>query len=227
MTGDPGDGPGGRRVGEVTAAQTERVTAQCYERHGAPPLGALVRVGAPGVYAVVREVRHEAIDPGRPLAPRGAGLETEDEIYAANPQLATMLTARFAAVIVGYRGAGGRLRRGLPPLPPQLHAFVFLCDGAETAEFAGDLHWLRLLLAERTPGGDAALAGFLRRAAAAVAAESGDGPGGGSRGGLGAGDGAGAGFLRRAGRILAAELAGEPQRLQAALRELAAQGAAL
>ena len=225
MTGDPAGAAGGRRVGEVTAAQTERVTAQCYERHGAPPLGALVRVGAPGVYAVVREVRHEAVDPGRPLAPRGAGLETEDEIYAANPQLATMLTTRFAAVIVGYRGAGGRMMRGLPPLPPPLHAFVFLCDGAETAEFAGELHWLRLLLAERTPGGDAALAGFLRRAAAAVASESSES----SKTGTGAraGAGAGAGFLRRAGRILAAELAGEPQRLQAALRELAAQGAAL
>ena len=168
-------------------------------------------------------MRHEAVDPGRPLAPRGAGLETEDEIYAANPQLATMLTTRFGAVIVGYRGAGGRLRWGLPPLPPPLHAFVFLCDGAETAEFAGELHWLRLLLAERTPGGDAALAGFLRRAAAAMASE----PGSRSGDGSGAGDGDGAGFLRRAGRILAAELAGEPQRLQAALRELAAQGAAL
>lgn len=219
MTGYPAGGNEGRRVGEVTAAHTERVTAQCYARDGAPPLGALVRVGSPGVYAVVREVRHEAVDPGRPLAPRGAGLETEEEIYAANPQLETMLTTRFAAIIVGYRGAGGRIRRGLPPLPPPLHAFVFLCDGSETAEFAGELHWLRLLLSERTPGGDAALAGFLRRAAAAMASEPGSG--------LVPGSGDGAGFLRRAGRILAAELAGEPQRLQAALRELAGQGAVL
>ena len=211
------DGTGGRRVGEVTAAHTERVAAQCYEQRAAPPLGALVRIRAPGVYAVVREVRREAIDPGRPLAPRGALLETEDEIYAANPQLETMLTTRFSAVIVGYRdaGAGGRggMIRRLPPLPPRLHAFVFLCDRAETAEFAGELHWLRLLLAERTPAGDAALAGFLRRAAAATAAQS----------GAGAGDG----LRRRAGRILASELAGEPLRLQAALRELTAPGTVL
>ena len=54
MTGDTAGAAEGRRVGEVTAAQTERVMAQCYERHGAPPLGALVRVGAPGVYAFGR-----------------------------------------------------------------------------------------------------------------------------------------------------------------------------
>ena len=92
----------------------------------------------------------------------------------------------------------------MPALPPALHAFVFLCDAGETAEFAGELGWLRLLLADRAPAADAALAAFLRRAAAADAYAA-------DRGG----------FLRRAGRILATELAGEPQRLQAILRELA------
>ena len=58
------------RVGEVTASHTERVAAQCYRLHAAPPLGALVRIGVPPVYGVVREIRHEPLDPGRPLAPR-------------------------------------------------------------------------------------------------------------------------------------------------------------
>ncbi len=190
----------GQRVGEVTVSHTERVDAQCYQLHAPPPLGALVRIGAPPVYAVVREIRNEPLDPSRPLAPRGVGLESEDELYAANPQLATMLTTRFTATIVGHR-AGLAVRHGLPERPPNLHAFVFVCDGAEMADFAGELGCLRLLLADGSPGGDAALASFVRLAAGATAD--------------------GGGFLRRAGRTLAAELSREPLRLQALLREMA------
>ena len=190
----------GQRVGEVTISHTERVEAQCYQLHAAPPLGALVRIGSPPVYAVVREIRNEPLDPSRPLAPRGIGLESEDELYAANPQLAAMLTTRFTATIVGHH-AGPGVRHGLPAQPPNLHAFVFVCDGPETAEFAGELGCLRLLLADRSPGADSALAGFLRLAAGAASD--------------------GRAFLLRAGRTLAAELSNEPLRLQALLREMA------
>lgn len=194
------DTQAGRRVGEVTVSQTERVEAQCYQLHSAPPLGSLLRIGSPPVYAVVREIRNEPLDPSRPLAPRGAGLESEDELYAANPQLSAMLTTRFIATIVGYRN-GLSVRQGLPAQPPNLHAFVFVCDAGETAEFAGELGCLRLLLADRSPGADSALAGFLRLAAGAASD--------------------GRAFLLRAGRTLAAELSNEPQRLQAVLREMA------
>lgn len=188
------------RVGEVTASHTERVAAQCYRLHAAPPLGALVRIGAPPVYGVVREIWHEPLDPGRPLAPRGAGLESEAEIYAANPQLQAMLATRFAATVVGY-GAGAELRPGLPPQPPNLHSFVFLGDAGEIAAFAGELRWLGLLLADRSPAADATLAGFLHHAAVTMADRR--------------------AFLLHAGRRLASELAAEPQRLQSLLRELA------
>ena len=194
------DTQAGRRVGEVTVSHTERVEAQCYQLHSAPPLGSLLRIGSPPVYAVVREIRHEPLDPSRPLAPRGAGLESEDELYAANPQLSAMLTTRFTATIVGYRN-GLAIRQGLPAQPPNLHAFVFACDASETAEFAGELSCLRLLLSDRSPGADSALAGFLRLAAGAASD--------------------GREFLLRAGRTLAAELSSEPQRLQAVLREMA------
>ena len=193
------DTQAGRRVGEVTLSHTERVEAQCYQLHSAPPLGSLLRIGSPPVYAVVREIRNEPLDPSRPLAPRGVGLESEDELYAANPQLSAMLTTRFTATIVGYRN-GFTIRQGLPAQPPNLHAFVFFCDAGETAEFASELGCLRLLLADRSPGADSALAGFLRLAAGAASD--------------------GRGFLLRAGRTLAAELSNEPQRLQAMLREM-------
>ena len=188
----------GQRVGEVMVSHSQRIEAQCYDLHGAPPLGALLRIGSPPAYAVVREIWHEALDPSRPLTPRGRNLETEEEIYAANPQLSAMLTTRFAGLVVGF-GAGPTVRFGLPPQPPNLHAFVFACDSDETAAFTNDLGWMRLLLTDGSAAVDSALAGFLRRSAAVVADRQ--------------------GFLLRAGRTLAAELSRDPQRLQAILRE--------
>ncbi len=190
-----------QRVGEVMVSHTQRIEAQCYRLHAAPPLGALLRVGEPPTYAVVREIWHEPLDPTRPLAPRGEALESEEEIYAANPQLSAMLTTRFAAVVVGY-GNGMDLRPGLPDQPPGLHSFVFLCDRDELASFASDLRWLRLMLSDRTPAGDAALALFLRRAADSVDDRR--------------------GFLKQAGKAVVAELFSEPLRMQGLLREVLA-----
>ncbi len=190
----------GQRVGEVTVSHTRRIEAQCYRLHESPPLGALVRVGSPPMFALVSEIWNEPMDPSRPLAPRGEGLETEDEIYAANPQLSTMLTTRFTANIVGFDSGSAR-RWGLPERPPNLHAFVALCDGEEINEFAGDLGWLRLLLTDGSPVGDAAVAGFLRRSAELSPNRK--------------------AFLLRAGRALTEELANDAGRLQSVLRELA------
>ena len=195
------DTTAGQRVGEVTVSHSQRIEAQCYQLHGAPPLGALLRVGSPPVYAVVREIWHAPLDPSRPLAPRGMSLESEDEIYAANPQLSAMLTTRFAGTVVGYSN-GPEVQYGLPAQPPNLHAFVFICGPDEAAAFANELGWLRLFLADGSPAGDSALAGFLRQSAVGMVDRR--------------------GFLIRAGRTLAAELSHDPQRLQAILREMTA-----
>lgn len=189
----------GQRVGEVTASQTLRVEAQCYRPHAAPPLGSLVRIGSPPVYAVVLEIRHEPLDPTRPLAPRGADVETEDELYATNPQLSAILTTRFTAAIVGYRD-GSVMRAGLPSLPPDLHSFVFICDDADLAVFGADFEWIRLLLAERSPASDTAIANLLRRTAATRTDSR--------------------TYLLGAGKALAAELSGEPGRMKALLHEV-------
>ena len=191
----------GQRVGEVMMSHSQRIEAQCYELHNAPPLGALLRIGSPPVYAVVREIWNEPLDPSRPLAPRGSALETEEEIYAANPQLSAMLTTRFAGVVVGYV-EGLTVKFGLPAQPPNLHAFVFTCGPDEAAAFATDLGWIRMFLADGSPASDSALAGFLRQSAAGMADRQ--------------------GFLLRSGRTLAAELSRDPQRLQAILREMTA-----
>ena len=193
------DAAQGQRVGEVMVSHSQHIEAQCYELRGAPPLGALLRVGSPPVYAVVREIWHEPLDPSRPLAPRGMSLESEDEIYAANPQLSAMLTTRFAGTVVGYSN-GLAVQYGLPAQPPNLHAFVFTCDADETATFANELGWVRLLLAGGSPAADSALAGFLRQAAKSMSDRQ--------------------EFLLRAGRALAEELSRDPRRLQAVLQEM-------
>ena len=189
----------GQRVGEVTASQSQRVEAQCYQAHAAPPLGSLVRIGSPPVYAVALDVRHEPLDPTRPLTPRGADLETEDEVYAANPQLSAILTTRFTAAIVGYRDGAG-IRAGLPSLPPDLHSFVFLCDAGDLTVFGNDFGWLRLGLEERSPASDTAIANLLRQAAHSSTDSR--------------------RFLLGAGKALATELSGEPLRMRALLREV-------
>ncbi len=191
----------GQRVAEVTASQTLRVEAQCYRAHTAPPLGSLVRIGSPPVYAVVSDIRHEPLDPTRPLAPRGADLETEDDIYAANPQLTSILTTRFTASTVGYRD-GGRIRSGLPNLPPYLHSFVFLCDAADLASLGSDFGWIRLLLEDRSTASDTAIANLLRQTAATRSDAR--------------------RFLVAAGKALATELSGDPHRMRALLREVSA-----
>ena len=200
--------PYGQRVGEVIAAHTERIEAQCYVLYAAPPLGALLRIGAPPVYAVTRAVWHAPLDPTRPLAVRGAGLETEAEIYAANPQLESMLTTRFAAAIVGYEynnsigyGGGPQIRAGLPDAPPPLHSFVWQCDSSPATALASQPQFYRLLLAEGTVAADLALAALLRQAGASSDDRR--------------------GFLVRAGRMLAAELAQDTPRLHTILGELA------
>lgn len=189
----------GQRVAEVTASQTQRVEAQCYRAQAAPPLGSLVRIGSPPVYAVVLDIRHEPLDPTRPLAPRGEYLETEDDIYATNPQLTAILTTRFTASIVGYRDGGG-IRAGLPSLPPDLHSFVFRCDAGDLAGFGNDFGWLRLLLEDRSAASDTATTNLLRQIAnTRIDARR---------------------FLVGAGKALATELAAEPHRMRALLREV-------
>jgi phytoene dehydrogenase-like protein len=148
---------------------------------------------------VVLDVRHEPLDPTRPLTPRGADLETEDEVYATNPQLSAILATRFTAAIIGYHD-GASIRAGLPSLPPDLHAFVFLGDDGDLTAFGSDFGWLRLLLEERSPTSDTAIANLLRQAAHSSADSR--------------------RFLLGSGKALATELSGEPLRMRSLLREL-------
>ena len=194
------DDPCTQRVGEVVEATSISFVAQCYRLYDAPPLGSLVRSGTPPLYAVVSQVSTGPLDAGRPVLARGETAASEEEVFRENPQLARLLTSRFDALIVGHR-AGDEDRHFLPPLPPRVHAFVYICSAAEVARFTSRLDLLHLPLSSGVPAADEVVGACLRQAAAAHA-DPGE-------------------FLLAAGKALAGELAGDLPRLQAILRRVA------
>ena len=194
------DNPDTQRVGEVVEATSTSFVAQCYRLYDTPPLGSLVRSGTPPLYAVVFLVTTGPLDAGRPVLARGEAAASEDEVFRENPQLERLLTSRFDALIVGHR-VGEDVRHFLPPLPPRVHSFVFMCCAADVARFTSRLDLLHLLLNSGVPAADEVVGACLRQAAAAHA-DQGE-------------------FLLAAGKALAGELAGDLPRLQAILRRVA------
>ncbi len=213
-----------QRVGEVVEASSERFTAQCYQLYQSPPLGAFVRTGGTltpafghpspsgrgaggegeyaDIFAVVYNVATESLDPGRPVAARGEGEDSEDDIYRGNPQLSRLLCTRFEALIVGH-GDGKSFNQYLPALPPRIHAFVYACTPEEVGRFVGSLDFVSLLLHSSSVGrgmADDVVSACLRGASAYL-----DEP---------------HTFLVEAGKALAIQLSGDPPRLNSILRRL-------
>ena len=190
---------GAKRVGEVVGADSRSFVTQCYELYGGPPLGALLQVGDPAIFAVVQSVRTEPLDPSRPVLARGQGADSMDDVYRDNPQIERLLTTRFDALIVGHQGNGVDYQL-LPPAPPRIHSFVKLCPPDLAAGFTANLDFLRLLLNSGPPLADEVVVACLREAANCQPDK--------------------AAFVLRAGRALAAELSGDVSRLSAIMRRV-------
>ena len=195
-------GPTLERVGEVVEATSQRFMVQCYRLYDAPPLGAVVRTGDPAIYAVVSDVSTEALDPGRPVIARGEHEASEEDLYRNNPQLERLLCTRFTALTVGYSQDGdGDAVAGLPPLPPRIHSFIYLCPGDEVEALTGSPDFVHLLLNGAAPISDEVIVACIRLASKqAVDSQR---------------------FLVRAGQALAAEMPDQLPRLNAILRRLA------
>ena len=189
-----------QRVGEVVEATSQRFTVQCYRLYESPPLGSLVRTGDPAIYAVVSDVSTEALDPGRPVIARGEREASEEDLYRNNPQLERLLCTRFTGLTVGYSHDGGAVA-GLPPLPPRIHSFIYLCPGDEVETLTGSLDFVHLLLKGAAPSSDEVIVACLRLASKQAVD--------------------GQGFLVRAGQALAMEMPDQLPRLNAILRRLA------
>ncbi len=189
------------RVGEVVEANSASFVAQCYRLYTAPPLGQLVRAGSPAIFGVVCRIATEPLDPSRPVLARGEGVETEEEVYQENPQIARLLTSRFDALIVGHQTDQGQ-QQHLPPLPPRVHSFVHTCADQEIVQFSACLDFLHLLVSAGPPVTDEVIGACLSRIVAANPNRE--------------------EFRVRVGKALATELAGDLPRLSAILRRISA-----
>lgn len=189
-----------KRVGEVIEASTTEFMTQCYDLYTAPPLGSLVRVGdEPPTYGIVSEVATRSLDPSRHPIARGENEDTEEAVYLNNPQLSRLLFTEFRAMVVGYRD-GDEIKQYLPPLPPRIHAFAYVCADDELRDFSVNMEFLPLLLSAQLASTDDVIASFMRLAA--VTHEDSDA------------------FVVESGKRLASQLGGQLQRLNTILRRL-------
>ncbi len=160
------DDPTAMRIGEVIAASTSELTAQCYQVYEAPPLGRLVRCGEnTPAYAIVCEASTQSLDPSRHIIPRGQTVATEADVFATNPQLKRLLYTQFRALIVGFADEQKVLRHYLPSSVPRIYGFVHDCTADEVFQFTQSVDFLPLLLAAPISAPDDVIASFLRQAA--------------------------------------------------------------
>lgn len=187
-------------LGRVMEATIARLSAECYQLDGAPPLGGLVLIEEPrgAIYAVVCDAQMASIEPGRrPMAHTPPDADA-DAVLADNPQLRLLLRTTFDVLVVGYE-ADGVLRQHLPPTPARIYARLRLCSPPQVRRFTQELHFLKLLLADG-PLADEVVAACLRWAAASHADAR--------------------IFLVQAGKVLLGFLGQEPNRLTTLLRSI-------
>jgi len=192
----------GARVAEVVEASSAEFVAQCYKLNQAPPLGSLVKTRDElwEIYGVVCNIETHSLDPGRRVVARGEEVETEDQLFRANPQLTKLLSTDFKALVVGHRH-GDDLHHYLPPGPAPIHGFVYTCQLEEVTAFTQSLDFLGLLVDARLPFSvDEVIAACLRSASKSYPDSE--------------------AFLVKAGRELAGLLGGDSQRLNSVLKRL-------
>jgi len=190
------------KIAEVIESNTRWFVAQTYRLHDPPPLGSLVmtRDGDTDVYAVVASARTAGLEPGRRPIARGEFEESDEGVFASNPQLSKLLVTSFTAFIVGYR-CGDEIRQYLPSRPSRVHSFVLPVPDAETRSFAATVDFIDLLLAaDGDISVDEVIAASLRCLAAMQSDSS-----------L---------FLLTAGKHLAARMGDDLQRLNSILKRL-------
>ena len=190
------------KVAEVIQASSAEFVAQCYKLDQAPPLGSLVKTKDKlwEIYGIVYDIETHSLDPGRRVVARGEGMETEEEIFRANPQLTRLLSTDLRALVVGHRQGDG-LYYYLPPKPASIHGFVYICQPEEVRLFAQSLDFLALLVSARLAiSVDEVIAACLRHASRACPDSE--------------------AFLIKAGKELARLLSSDAQRLNSVLKRL-------
>jgi hypothetical protein len=194
------------KIGEVIESSSGQFVAECYELHSPPPLGSLVKTSDSDVeiYGVVCNAATESVDPGRRPIARGKEEATEEGIYRQHPQLSKLLRTTFDTLVIGHSAGAQRAMplHYLPPRPPRVHSFVYLCEGDEVRRFTQSLDFLPILLGTRAGAVDEIVSACLRQASCAHDDKR--------------------AFLVKAGKELAVLLSADLNRLNAILRRIRA-----
>lgn len=141
------------RIGEVIEAATSECKAQALKANRnqldwaqVPPLGSFVRIASDEnpieILGVVYKVESGALD----TAHRPTALNlTRQQIREQQPQIFDLLKTDFSMILIGYIEKR-TYHQFLPPFPPQIHDFVYLCDKEEVIRITERFFFLRTLL---------------------------------------------------------------------------------
>lgn len=131
--------------GEILESSTAHFSFECHELYGAPKFGTFVRAccvhSGRDHFAVVTQVSTGPFDGSRIVQ---AHRMPPGELEQRKPHLSTLLRTTVSARIVGY-GEGTARVAGTPPLPPQLHCFVFDATDEEVRDLTRTPAFLRPL----------------------------------------------------------------------------------
>lgn len=140
--------PNEQHVAETISVSIATFIAQTYELHEAPPFGSFLRVASSAegidIFAIVSNIQTAPVDQTHPVTARGAALDNEAQVYEENPHFQQVLRTTFQGIVIGFM-RGPQVYHQLPPQPPRIHGFVYVCTPAETAAFAARPDFLRLL----------------------------------------------------------------------------------
>lgn len=131
------------RCGEVIAADTVHLEAECPRLYEAPNFGSFVRVEADGVdiYGVVYYIATGCIDANRKTQALGL---SADDIPRRMPHLELVLRTTFSARIVGFK-TEGEIYNHLPAQPARIHCFVSEAGAEEVRALTKSPTFLRAL----------------------------------------------------------------------------------
>jgi hypothetical protein len=206
-------------VGEIVAADTCQLEAECLKLYTAPPFGSFVRAEGGGGRIVYGVVAYIATDAAETTRRTHALRMTPEELQERMPQLELVLRTCFVALVVGYaEGADGKKMHPpvclVPPQPPEIHRFVAPAQAEEIRALTEGPDFLRML-AQARPAHvpvrlDDLIAAVILQAAAA----------------RGTGSPAAEAFVVGCGRYLAPLMRREFDRFEAIMRRLEAARAA-
>jgi hypothetical protein len=162
-----------QRCGEVIAADTVHLEAECPRLYDAPNFGSFVRVDSDGldIYAVVYHIATGCIDSNRRTQALGL---TPDEIPLRMPHLDLVLRTTFAARVIGFR-TDGEIYNHLPVQPARIHCFVAPVSDEEVRVLTKSPTFLRALATTPEAPVEEVTGASVRAAHAAWRREAGDG----------------------------------------------------